>query len=348
MKGKHQVKAEDICDPSFSGPDIWCDDGRSGELRHAELVALLGHLADIHYHFIATTPATHGRVLRRKTMRQARDLADILGWGVPFTQREIAAETFRLLAAADALDKVEAPGSDSMFYRSRIRVSALQGQLFIHSAFPTVAQDAVFLGPDSYRFTDLILAELSRAAMPPESRIIDIGTGAGVGAIVAAQAMPQARVIATDINPRALAFTRINAEAAGAVVHTREADGLKWLDDAADLILANPPYIMDPAERSYRDGGGMHGGALTILLARDALARLAPGGRLILYSGSAIVRGADPVRRALTGLVDGRDYSLTYREIDPDVFGEELDQAAYADVDRIAVIAAIVTRHLQG
>ena len=36
--------------------------------------------------------------------------------------------------------------------------------------------------------------------------------------------------------------------------------------------------------------------------------------------------------------------SLDYRELDPDVFGEELDRPAYRDVDRIAVVAAIAVK----
>ena len=72
--------------------------------------------------------------------------------------------------------------------------------------------------------------------------------------------------------------------------------------------------------------------------------RLAGGGRLILYTGSAIIGGADPLREALASALAVRGCSLRYREIDPDVFGEELDGPAYAEVDRIALVAAIATR----
>ena len=47
------------------------------------------------------------------------------------------------------------------------------------------------------------------------------------------------------------------------------------------------------------------------------------------------------MREALGRLADERDLALRYREIDPDVFGEELEQAAYADVDRIAAVGAV-------
>jgi hypothetical protein len=35
---------------------------------------------------------------------------------------------------------------------------------------------------------------------------------------------------------------------------------------------------------------------------------------------------------------------LRYRELDPDIFGEELEKQAYADVERIAAVAAIATK----
>jgi hypothetical protein len=36
--------------------------------------------------------------------------------------------------------------------------------------------------------------------------------------------------------------------------------------------------------------------------------------------------------------------TLDYREIDPDVFGEELSKPIYADVERIAVVGAVITK----
>ena len=111
-----------------------------------------------------------------------------------------------------------------------------------------------------------------------------------------------------------------------------------------DIALLNPPYIVDADERTYRHGGAMHGGQLSLDLATEALDRLADRGRLILYTGSAILDGHDPLRHALGEAARAHRCDLRYREIDPDVFGEELDDPAYADVDRIALVAAIFTR----
>jgi len=72
----------------------------------------------------------------------------------------------------------------------------------------------------------------------------------------------------------------------------------------------------------------------------DGRDRLDPGGKLILYTGSAIVEGHDALCEAMVEL----DCDLRYREIDPDVFGEELALPAYATVDRIAIVAAVFTQ----
>ena len=65
----------------------------------------------------------------------------------------------------------------------------------------------------------------------------------------------------------------------------------------------------------------------------------------MLYTGAAIVDGTDPLLDALRQELDGSGHRWTYRELDPDVFGEELDEPAYADVDRIAAVALVVQRH---
>ncbi len=70
--------------------------------------------------------------------------------------------------------------------------------------------------------------------------------------------------------------------------------------------------------------------------------RLSAGGQLILYTASPIVDGVDTLQQQLSALFDSasarRAFTYEYREIDPDVFGLELDHPAYARVERIAVV----------
>jgi hypothetical protein len=84
---------------------------------------------------------------------------------------------------------------------------------------------------------------------------------------------------------------------------------------------------------------------LSVAWAAAALEKLRPGGRMLLYTGSAICDGGhDHLRQALVELTAARGAELSYREIDPDVFGEELETQAYRDVERIAVVGAVITR----
>jgi methylase of polypeptide subunit release factors len=305
----------------------------------AALLRLLHILGRRDYHFITPTPATHGRVVARPDRTEARDLEDVLGWSLPFVPSFLDAEVLALLEAGEAL---EPAGGGRL--RSRFRVSWLKERLYLHSAYPTEAEDSVFFGPDSYRFADLVEAELTRVPAAPRARVVDIGTGAGVGAIVAAGLCRDAEVAMTDINPQALRLAGINAEAAGFAIRAIQTDSLDPIGGGIDLALANPPYIIDQDGRAYRDGGGMLGGEVSVDMARMALERLNPGGRLILYTGSAVVRGEDRLRQALERLAGEAACSLGYRELDPDVFGEELEHAAYAEADRIAVVAAVFAK----
>jgi methylase of polypeptide subunit release factors len=164
--------------------------------------------------------------------------------------------------------------------------------------------------------------------------------------VAAAKAVPQARLVMTDINPAALALAGVNASAAGVEVEMHCGDMLAGYDGPVDVVIANPPYILDPGRRIYRDGGSDHGAGVSIEMAEKVLPRLSPGGRFILYSGSAIINGTDRMRDRLHVLAEANRCSLDYREIDPDVFGEELGSPAYADVERIAVVAAIFANQI--
>jgi len=290
------------------------------------------------YRFTTPTPLTHQRVLDRALGRQAQTLRDVFGWSRPFEPGLLLADEQRQLQQAGVLEE------SNGHLKSRVRWSSLDDLLFVHSAFPTDAADSVFFGPDTYRFAQLIHAHLQHN-FNSIRRAVDIGCGAGVGAIVIARARREAQVLAVDINPAALRLTAINAALAEvANVSTEASDVLQGVDGHFDLIVANPPYMADPAERAYRHGGGAFGAQLSLRIVEQALNRLAPGGSLVLYTGVAMIDGLDPFLQALTPRLESPMFGWTYRELDPDVFGEELLTPGYQRVERIAVVALIVTR----
>ena len=296
-----------------------------------KLLGLLSALRARRYAFVTPTPATHARVIARR--REAADARDVFGWSLPFAAETLDPDLLQFARAADILEP------RGPLLASRLRVSTLNDLFFLHSAFPTTQNDAVFFGPDSYRFAAFLKAELANLA---PRRLVDIGAGTGIGGIIAARCAPQAEVAATDINPAALRLARINAAHAGVRIEAIEASTLDGVAGDIDCIIANPPYIADPAHRAYRDGGDMHGGALSLAWAKAAAARLKSGGALLLYTGSAILGGEDRLKSALLETLNGFD--THYREIDPDVFGEELDRADYADVERIAVVGLVAIK----
>ena len=311
----------------------------SDDLADAALVRLLGALREGGYRFVTPTPATHARVDARSGNDVARDLADVFGWSRPFADEVVPEELLALMREAEVLERHGA------LRRSRVRVSSLAGLLFAHSAYPTVAADAVFFGPDTYRFTRAIEAAL-RERRTPVRRAVDIGCGAGPGAILVTAAHPQSETLMVDINEAALRLARVNAAAARLprAVALRS-DLLTATTGAFDLVVSNRPYLNDPLERAYRHGGGALGAALSLRILEAALPRLAPGGTLVLYTGVAILRGRDPFRaQAASRLADMPDVLWYYEEVDPDVFGEELDSPAYAQTDRIAAVVLTATR----
>jgi methylase of polypeptide subunit release factors len=290
------------------------------------------------YEFTTITPATHARVNRRPGNAEAGDLRDVFGWSRPFRAELLPAEILDRLRAADA---VEACGS---LLRSKVRFSSYDGELFVHSAFPTDAEDAVFLGPDTYRMADAAVAHVEGRTGSP-GRAVDVGCGTGAGAIAVAKRAPGAEVLGVDINDTALRYTEVNARLAGVGnVSPCFSDLLDGVDGDFDLIISNPPFMIDPAGRTYRDGGGPHGHDLSLRLIDTAAERLSPGGTLVLFTGTGIVDGRDPLCAAAAERIAGTGLTWTYREVDPDVYGEELDGPAYERAERIAVVVLTATR----
>jgi methylase of polypeptide subunit release factors len=287
------------------------------------------------YDFVAITPASHARVVARPDKQEGRDLRDVFGWSLPFAPDVLPAEMLRLLEAAGALTL------EGTRLKSSVRVGRIHGRLILHSAYPSKEENSVFFSPDTYRFAEFIRTELAR--VPGVQRLVDIGAGPGSGAIVAAPLLPGARLTLADVNPLALRLAGINVRHAGLEVELVDG-GLEAVSGAFDAAIANPPFMVDAQERTYRDGGDMHGGRLSLDWALEAIERLSPGGRLLLYTGAAIVGGHDELKEKLEEAAAAGGRSLRYREIDPDIYGEELDGEAYRQVERIAAVGAVLEK----
>ena len=163
-----------------------------------------------------------------------------------------------------------------------------------------ISRDTLIPKVDTELFVGAFLDELAGRPLPPEPHVLELGTGSGCLAISLAKIFPDARVVATDISPGAIAVAERNVARHG--VGDRFALGLGDLFEPVaelaggrrfDLIVSNPPYI--PTQNI--PGMGRHVAEHEPLLALDggadglgphgrileaAADHLAPGGRIFL------------------------------------------------------------------
>ncbi len=76
-------------------------------------------------------------------------------------------------------------------------------------------------------------------------RVLDLCTGNGSLAVLAAMAYPEVTVDGADLSPDALAVARINVDQHGLQerITLLQSDGLSSVKGPYDLILCNPPYV---------------------------------------------------------------------------------------------------------
>jgi methylase of polypeptide subunit release factors len=297
----------------------------------AAFLQLLAELRSRNYHFTCVTPATHTRVVARPLPGQP-SLSDIFGWSRRFDPADLAPELLEPLKASGCLERI---GSA---LRSTVRVATVGDQLFLHSAFPTTAADSVFFGPDTYRFIRYVQASLRD--IPPPKWIVDLGAGSGAGGIWTAAHLAGPRLTLVDINPAAARLARLNARFAGIPAEVLVSPEVP---SGCDLVIANPPYMMDPLQRAYRNGGSMLGGEIAHRWTRQALESLRPGGTLLLYTGAAFAAGNAPAIEEIAALCRAAGARMQVDELDPDVFGEDLEKPAYRCVERIAAMGLSIT-----
>lgn len=172
-----------------------------------------------------------------------------------------------------------------------------------------VTRDTLICKTDTELFVQIVLEQIAQDPLPPDPRVLELCTGCGCVAITFAEALPGARVVATDISPEALAVARRNVARHNLEGRVVLGQGDLFAPVAAladgrpfDLIVSNPPYIPTDniagmgrhvAEHEPRlalDGGADGLDPHRRMLA-EAGAYLAPGGRMFLehefYHGAA-------------------------------------------------------------
>jgi ribosomal protein L3 glutamine methyltransferase len=130
------------------------------------------------------------------------------------------------------------------------------------------------------------------------TRVLDLCTGNGSLAVLAAMAYPDVQVDAADLSPQALEIASINVDKHGLRDRIRlvQSDGLAAVPGPYDLILCNPPYVNARsmaalpaeylAEPELALAGGADGMDFVRALLRDAPARMSQDAVLVLEIGN--------------------------------------------------------------
>jgi hypothetical protein len=203
-------------------------------------------------------------------------VAELFMFGRPVSEQRLAAAVEPLSA-----DRLEALGL------LRRAAGAVEAPVDI------VPFGEFFLASDRYEGENLPTRHDHVAGVTPPARVLaglvarrpagsalDLGTGCGIQAVLLA--VHAERIVATDLNPRAVAFTEFNAALNGLDrIEARQGDLFEPVaGEQFDLIVANPPFVISPDEASgylFRDSG-MRGDRFCEGLVRRAPEFLAEGG----------------------------------------------------------------------
>jgi release factor glutamine methyltransferase len=226
-------------------------------------------------------------------------------------------------AEEDADDLIAAAGGDSE------RLDVLVTRRLTGEPIAWITGHTSFCGvdvrvqPGVYvpRWQTEALAQRAAVRLPAGGAAVDVCTGTGAIARVMMAARPAARVVAVDVDERAVANARANGvEAYAGDLFTPVPDGLQG---GVDVVVGVVPYVPTPAlgllqrdtfafETPLAYDGGPDGTDILRRVVRESRRFLRPGGALLLELGGdqADVLTADLARhgfRSVEVLVDDED-----------------------------------------
>jgi methylase of polypeptide subunit release factors len=282
-----------------------------------------------------------------------RDDAPVEDRRLPQTRLATAVRAFFLQLRVSTGDAVEALGERGVEALAatglaevaeevvpRARILPIDELLLASDGFSRDGEDP----PDyvaTYTPTARVLDSLT--PRPRVERALDVGTGSGVHALLAAQ--HAGRVVATDVNARAVAYTELNAALNGLKnVESRQGSLFEPVaGETFDLITFNAPYVVSPERRwAYRDGG-FQADEISERVVREAAEHLADGGfAALLVSWLASDENAPDERVLAWADATGCDSWIlptlnsdplahaaewnSHLAGDPEAFGEALDE----------------------
>lgn len=247
--------------------------------------------------FVIATGTTIGGALRLPPI-DPLEARILVAHALRLTRVQLITQSDRTLSADDA-------AQISALFNRRIAgepIAYITGEREFFGLMLHTTPDVLIPRPETE-----LLVELALERLPPNGRVLDMGTGSGAIAIAIAHSRPDAIVTALDVSIASLAIARRNAERHKAKVRFIQSDWFSALaDEQFDLIVSNPPYIEkhDPhlTQGDLRfepiDALSDHDDGLAAIrrIARDASAHLVNGGWLLIEHG---YNQANSVRRLL-------------------------------------------------
>lgn len=281
--------------------------------------------------------------MKRHAKKQTRwTIKDLLEWTTEYFQNKgigtarLDAEV--LLAHALGVDRLylylnlERPlsSSERAAYRSLVRrrssrepVALITGRKEFWSLCFRVAPGILIPRPETEILVEGVVDEIRDKPAP---WVLEVGTGAGAIAVAVLRENPRARILATDIDPRALQLARRNAEEhlVRESLDLAASDLLEAVRPGAgfDVVCSNPPYVpgaaiphLEPEIRDYEPHRALDGGpnGLSVIrrLAVQAARVLRKGGALMMEVGDG---QAHSVGRVMTESAGFRDIK-TFRDL---------------------------------
>jgi release factor glutamine methyltransferase len=180
----------------------------------------------------------------------------------------------------------------------------------------------------------------------PGERMLEIGAGLGLAAVLAARA--GAHVVATDVVPAAVETVRVNAALNGVSVDARHGDCYAPVTgERFDLVCSNPPQMPTPPGRerddaaAAADNGGIDGWEVLDRIIAGAPAHLRAGGRLVFSLFAFLGRKTAFAKVEAAGLVPTVVASET--QAFPRIGFERLDHLRALDAERTLGGAGVPT-----
>jgi SAM-dependent methyltransferase len=284
-------------------------------------------------------------------------LASLFGFGRAVPRRRLGDLDVDGLAGLGVVD------ADGESIRPRMHLDELDGLYVLSDVDPDGPEAVAGVSGSGWRCAVY-------TPRPQVDSVLDVGAGSGMQALLCAR--HARRVVATDVNPRALELTDLNVALNGfAHVETRIGSYMEPVaGERFDMIVANPPYVMAPEARVLRRDSGSSDDTLSRMLL-DQLPEHVNEGGLAVLQGQWAHASEGTWWRSIADVLSGRGidgFAIRHADAgplehaifwargdhpgDPDGFADTVrrwrDSYRALGIERIATAVVVMRRRARG